>query len=81
MNAAKTLTVRLPLSIYEMATHLAEARGQSLNRLFQEGLQLLESHDRQQRLFDDFTTIADTADDEADVTFAFTAQAETLKEP
>ena len=81
MNAAKTLTLRLPLSVYERANRLAVTRGQSLNRLFQDGLQLLDSQDRDQRLFDDFTAIADALGDESDVDFAFAAQTETLGEP
>jgi hypothetical protein len=80
MNAAKTLTIRLPLGVYERATQLAEARGQSLNRLFQDGLQLLDSQDKERRLFDDFSAIADAGSDESDVAFVFTAQTETLRE-
>ena len=80
MNAAKTLTIRLPLGLYERASHLAVTRGQSLNRLFQDGLQLLDSQDRDQRLFDDFTVIAEAQGDESDVDYAFAAQTETLGE-
>jgi len=80
MNAAKTLTIRLPLNVYEKASQLAEARGQSLNRLFQDGLQLLDPQDKEKRLFDDFSAIADAGSDESDVSFAFTAQTETLSE-
>ena len=80
MNAAKTLTLRLPLGLYERASHLAEIRGQSLNRLFQEGLQLLDSQDRDRRLYDDFTAIAEAQDNGFDVGFAFAAQTETLDE-
>ena len=80
MNAAKTLTIRLPLGVYERAAHLAEARGQSLNRLFQDGLQLLDAQEKEKRLFDDFSAIADAGSDESDVAFAFPAQTETLSE-
>ena len=80
MNAAKTLTLRLPLGIYERASRLAEARGQSLNRLFQDGLQLLDSQDREKRLFDDFSAIADAGGEQTDVDFALAAQTETLGE-
>ncbi|MEI6178963.1 MAG: hypothetical protein WCS43_18870 [Verrucomicrobiota bacterium] len=80
MNAAKTLTIRLPLGLYERASQLAVIRGQSLNRLFQDGLQLLDSQDRDQRLFDDFTAIADAQGNESDIGFAFAAQTETLDE-
>jgi len=78
MNAARTLTLRLPQGVYERASRLAVTRGQSLNRLFQDGFQLLDSQDRDQRLFDDFTAIADARGDESDVGFAFAAQTETL---
>jgi hypothetical protein len=80
MNAAKTLTLRLPLGVYERATRLAVTRGQSLNRLFQDGFQLLDSQERDKRLFDDFTAIADAQRDESDVDYAFAAQIETLVE-
>ena len=80
MNAAKTLTLRLPPGLYERASRLAVKRGQSLNRLFQDGLQLLDSQDRDQRLFDDFTAIADAQGNESDIGFAFAAQTETLDE-
>lgn len=80
MNAAKTLTLRLPLGVYERATRLAATRGQSLNRLFQDGFQLLDSQERDKRLFDDFTAIADAQGDESDVDYAFAAQTETLVE-
>jgi hypothetical protein len=78
MNAAKKLTLRLPLGLYERASRLAATRGQSLNRLFQDGLQLLDSQDRDQRLFDDFTAIAEAQGAESDVGFALAAQTETL---
>jgi hypothetical protein len=81
MNAAKTLTLRLPPGVYERAARLALSRGQSLNRLFQDGLQLLDSQDREQRLFDDFTAIGDALAEGDDVAFAFAAQTETLGEP
>lgn len=80
MNAAKTLTLRLPLGVYERATRLAVTRGQSLNRLFQDGFQLLDSQERDKRLFDDFTAIAAAQGDESDVDYAFAAQTETLVE-
>lgn len=80
MNAAKTLTLRLPPDLYERASHLAVTRGQSLNRLFQEGLQLLDSQDRNRRLYDDFTAIGEAQGNEFDVGFAFASQTETLDE-
>jgi len=78
MNAARTLTLRLTPDLYEKASRLSASRGQSLNRLFQDGLQLLDSLDREKRLFDDFSVIAAADDGESDVDFAFGAQSETL---
>lgn len=80
MNAAKTLTLRLPLGVYKRATQLAVTRGQSLNRLFQDGFHLLDSQERDKRLFDDFTVIAEAQGAESDVDYAFAAQTETLVE-
>ncbi len=80
MNAAKTLTLRLPLGVYERASQLATTRGQSLNRLFQDGFQLLEAQERDRRMFDDFTAIGEALDDPSEVDFAFAAQTETLEE-
>lgn len=80
MNAAKTLTLRLPLGVYERASRLAVSRGQSLNRLFQDGFQLLDSQERDKRLFDDFTAIAEAQGDESNVEYALAAQTETLVE-
>ena len=80
MNAAKTLTLRLPPDVYERASRLATTRGQSLNRLFQDGFQLLDAQERDQRLFNDFTAIGEALDDSSEVDFAFAAQTETLEE-
>ena len=81
MNAVKTLTLRLPLGIYERAAALAEARGQNLSHLFQDGLQLLDSQGRERQLFDDFSLIAAAGADESNVEFAVAAQAEALGVP
>ncbi|NLT72377.1 MAG: hypothetical protein GXX91_17015 [Verrucomicrobiaceae bacterium] len=59
MSDIKTLTVRLPISIYERAAGLAKARGRSMNRLVQDALRLLDSQESEKRLFDDFTRIAE----------------------
>jgi hypothetical protein len=80
MNATKTLTLRLPAGLYERASRLAQIRGQSLNRLFQDGLQLIDLQDKEKRLFDDFSAIADAQGGVSDVGFAFTAQNEILSE-
>lgn len=81
MHAAKTLKLRLPPDVYERAAKLAKTWGQSLNRLFQDGFQLLDAKERDQRLFNDFTAIGEAMDDASEVDFAFAAQTETLDEP
>ena len=81
MSAVKTLTLRLPLGIYERAAALAEARGQSLSHLVQDGLQLLDSQGRERQLFDDFSLIAAASEAESNVDFAVAAQTETLGAP
>lgn len=62
------------MAIYERAAALAERRGQSLNRLFQDGLSLLDQREREQRLFEDFSAIADAGSGETDVEYAVEAQ-------
>jgi len=74
LMTAKTLTLRLPAEAYERATVLAERRRQSLNRLFQDGLALLDQQEREKRLYDDFTEIAEAGANETDVEFAMVAQ-------
>ena len=66
---------------YERATMLAEHRGQSLNRLFQDGLTLIDQQDREQRLFQDFSTIAEAGEDETNVEFALIAQTQATDAP
>lgn len=72
---AKTLTLRLPAATYERAAALAERRGQSLNRLFQDGLALLDQREREKALFADFSAIADAGPGETDLEYAVEAQA------
>ncbi len=79
MSETKPLTVRLPISVYEKASVLAKARHQSLNKLVQDGLQFIEVQERERRLFDDFTAIAESGEDETDVEFALPAQSEVIK--
>jgi hypothetical protein len=81
MNETKTLTIRLPLADYERATDLAKARHQSLNKLVQDGLKSIEAEEREKRLFDDFTAIAETGCEDNDLDFAFEAQAEVVTAP
>ena len=46
MDEMKTLTIRLPISVYEKAADLAKSRHQSLNRLVQDGLRSIELQNR-----------------------------------
>jgi len=78
MNETKTLTIRLPLADYERATDLAKARRQSLNKLVQDGLKSIEAQERESRLFNDFTAIAESGREETELDFAFEAQAEAV---
>ena len=71
---AKVVTLRLAPAEYERASALAKRRSLSLNRLFKEGLDFLERHERDKNLFDDFSRIA--AAEETDVEFALGAQTE-----
>ncbi len=73
---AKTLTLRLPAAAYDRAASLARSRKQSLNRLFQESLELLDQQESARRLFDDFSLIADAGSEETDVEFAREAQSQ-----
>jgi hypothetical protein len=74
---AKTLTLRLPPDLHKKATALAAQRAVSLNRLVQEGLELLQQAHEQERLYEEFGLIGgDEA--EADVSFAEAAQAEVV---
>ena len=71
---AKTLTLRLHPENYARAAALADRRHQSLNRLFQEGLELLIAQEQDKQLFDDFSLIAEAGEEEIDVDFALPAQ-------
>ncbi len=71
---AKTLTLRLSPDVYNRARALADQRDQSLNRLFQDGLLLLDQQEREKQLFEDFSLIAAAGADQCDVEFALAAQ-------
>jgi len=72
---AKVVTLRLAPAEYERASALAQRRGLSLNRLFQEGFHLMERKKREEELFQDFSRIGEAAA-ETDVEFALAAQTE-----
>ena len=73
---AKTLTLRLSSDVYTRATALARRRRQSLNRLFQDCLLLLDQQEKEKRLFDDCSAVGDAGADETDVEFALQAQSQ-----
>ena len=77
MNA-KTLTLRLAPDLYERAQVLARHRGESLNRLFQVGFEVLDQQEREERLRAGFALIAETDREETDVGFALAAQTEVV---
>lgn len=77
---AKTFTLRLRPDAYQRAVTLAQRRHQSLNRLFQEGLELLVAKDEEEQLFDDFSLIAEAGNDETDAEFALAAQIQATSE-
>jgi predicted transcriptional regulator len=72
-SKVKTLTVRLPLELYERVVETAERRDSSLNATVQEALHLLTQQDQQARLYEAFSLLGEDAA-EADVEFAFEAQ-------
>jgi len=74
---AKIVTLRLAPAEYERASALAKRRSLSLNRLFKEGLDVMERQERERNLFADFSRIA--ANDETDVEFALGAQTEATR--
>ncbi len=77
---SKTLTLRLLPDIYQRATHLAQRRHLSLNRLFQEGLELLVAQEQAKQLFDDFSLIAEAGAEETDMEFALATQTQATLE-
>jgi len=77
---AKVVTLRLAPDQYERASALAKQRHLSLNRLFQESLDLMERQEREKSLFNDFSRIAEDAG-ETDIEFALAAQTETISKP
>lgn len=72
---SKTITLRLPHELYATAVDLAQRRKTSLNRLIQEGLELLRKVEEDARLYDSFTVIGGDGES-SDVGFATPAQSE-----
>ncbi len=73
----KTLTVRLPLDIYQTSAEIAKRRKVSLNALVQEGLTAVMKEEEYARLYEAFGQLGEDAE-EADVEFAAHAQWEVV---
>jgi Arc/MetJ-type ribon-helix-helix transcriptional regulator len=74
----KAMTVRIPLDLYHGAAEIARRRRTSMSNLVRQSLQETLEHDRRRRLYEAFTRVAEDAHD-ADVEFAFDAQAEVVR--
>ena len=77
---AKTITIRLSPDDYESATTLANRKNLSINKLFIEGMKILDRQEQEKRLFDDFTLIGDQGE-AGDVEFGLAAQSEVVEKP
>jgi predicted transcriptional regulator len=75
--ATKTLTVRLPLDLYETSHELAQRRKISLNALMQESLTAMLKAEEYARLYEAFGRLGEDAE-ESDVEFAAHAQWEVV---
>lgn len=73
----KTLTVRLPLGLYQVCSKIAERRQMSLNALIQEGLTRMIKAEEYGRLYEAFGRLGEDAE-ESDVEFAAHAQWEVI---
>jgi hypothetical protein len=76
-HEVKTLTVRLPMDLYQQAGEAAQRRKQSMNATIQEALYLLMREERQAQLYEAFSLLGEDAA-EADVEFALDAQREVV---
>ncbi len=75
--SAHALTVRLDPELYNAATSLARKRGQSLNALLQESLASAVKSAEDRELYEAFERYGGHPD--ADVSYAFSAQAEVVQ--
>lgn len=78
MSATKEFTVRLPEATYDRAYRLAADRHVDVDRLIEEGLQLIDASAFDQELFDDFSKLGEAGEDMTSVELAFGAQAEVV---
>ncbi len=76
-TTAKTITLRLAPADYRIATSIAKRKNLSINKMFLNGLRLLEEKEKERQLFDDFTAIGKHTD-VADVEFALSAQSQVV---
>lgn len=72
---AKTLTVRLPIGLYEEGARLAKARRISVNGFIRECLENTIEETRKRALYDAFSEVGGT---DSDVEYAYVAQREVL---
>jgi hypothetical protein len=77
-TTTKTLTVRLPLDLYQASSEVAKRRHISLNALVQEGLNAVMQAEDYTRLYEAFGQLGDDAE-ESDVEFAAHAQWEVVR--
>ena len=71
------ISIRVPRDLYIYSREIAEKRGVSLNELVQTGLSMIVRDEKQKELYDSFTLLGQDAE-EANVDFAFDAQAEVV---
>ena len=73
----KTMTVRLPIDLYEAGSKVAKRRHMSLNRLVQDSLRAVLKDEADKALYDGFTGIGMDAE-MSDVSYAVEAQREVM---
>jgi hypothetical protein len=77
-TATKALTVRLPLELYQSASHIAERRQISLNALIREALAAVSKEEEEERLYQEFNLLGEDPE-ECDVEFAIHAAWEVIR--
>ena len=75
VTLSQTVTLRVPIDLYEKTVRLANERNQSLNAIFQEGAQKLLQDEDTRALSDGFDLLA-SFPEECDVEYAIFAQSE-----
>lgn len=77
-SPTKTVTIRLPIELYETSSAIAKRRRVSLNSLVQEGLNAIKQADENARLYEAFGELGEDGE-ECDVEFAMPAQCEVVR--